>query len=113
MLKHKKAVQYAASAADCSQCPLKPQCTTAKRRSLKRHLHDAALHRMNARATAQVMRLRRCTVERPFALLKYVIFGHPRFLLRGLCGAQTEVSLATMAYNLKTMISVLGVARLK
>ena len=68
---------------------------------------------MNARATVQAMRLRRCTVERPFALLKYVIFGHPRFLLRGLRGAQTEVSLATMAYNLKTMISVLGVAKLK
>lgn len=113
VLKHKKAVQYAASAADCSQCPLKPQCTTAERRFLKRHLHDAALQRMNARATVQAMRLRRCTVERPFALLKYVIFGHPRFLLRGLCGAQTEVSLATMAYNPKTMMSVLGVARLK
>jgi hypothetical protein len=59
------------------------------------------------------MRLRRCTVERPFAVLKNVIFGHPRFLLRGLCGAQTEFSLATMAYNLKTMISVLGVTKLK
>lgn len=113
VVKHKKAVQYAASAADCSQCPMKLQCTTAERRFLKRHLHDAALQRMNARATVQAMRLRRCTVERPFALLKYVIFGHPRFLLRGLCGAQTEVSLATMAYNLKTMISVLGVAKLK
>ena len=113
VMKHKKTVQYAASAADCSQCPLKPQCTTAERRLLKRHLHDAALQRMNARATAQAMRLRRCTVERPFALLKYVIFGHPRFLLRGLCGAQAEVSLATMAYNLKTMMSVLGVTKLK
>ena len=29
------------------------------------------------------MRLRRCVVERPFAELKYRIFGHPRFLLRG------------------------------
>jgi transposase len=45
---------------------------------------------------------------RPFALLKWVIFGHPRFLLRGLSGAQVETSLATMAYNLKTMVRVLG-----
>jgi hypothetical protein len=29
-------------------------------------------------------------VEHPFANLKYRIFGHPRFLLRGLRGAQTE-----------------------
>ena len=64
---------------------------------------------MNARATAAIMRLRRCTVERPFSVLKHVIFGNARFLLRGLTGAQTEISLATMAYNLKTMISVLGI----
>jgi hypothetical protein len=39
--------------------------------------------------------------------LKYRIFGHPRFLLRGLRGAQTEIGLAIMAYNLKRMIDVL------
>lgn len=113
VLQHKRTVQYAASVADCSQCPLKTQCTTAERRFLKRHLHDAALQRMNARATAKLMRLRRCTVERPFATLKYVIFGHPRFLLRGLAGAQLETSLATMAYNLKTMFHVLGGSKLQ
>ncbi len=113
VLQHKKTVQYAASVADCSQCPLQSQCTTAERRFLKRHLHDAALQRMNARATAKLMRLRRCTVERPFATLKYVIFGHPRFLLRGLAGAQLETSLATMAYNLKTMFHVLGGSKLQ
>jgi transposase len=113
VLQHKRTVQYAASVADCSQCPLKSQCTTAERRFLKRHLHDAALQRMNARATAKLMRLRRCTVERPFATLKYVIFGHPRFLLRGLAGAQLETSLATMAYNLKTMFHVLGGSKLQ
>jgi transposase len=111
--KHKKVVQYAASAADCSQCPLKSQCTTAERRFLKRHLHDKALQRMNARATKATMRLRRCTVERPFAVLKYVIFGHPRLLLRGLAGAKTEISLATLAYNLKTIINVLGAEKLQ
>ena len=76
--------------------------------SLFRHLHDGAPQRMNARTTTQAIRLRRCTVERLFALLKYVIFGHPRFLLRGLGGAQKEISLATQAYNPKTMINVLG-----
>jgi transposase len=113
ILKHKKTVQYAASAADCCQCPLKQQCTTADRRYLKRHLHESALQRMNQRATAEMMRLRRCTVERPFALLKWVIFGYPRFLLRGLSGAQVETSLATMAYNLKTMMRVLGGSKLR
>jgi transposase len=54
------------------------------------------------------MRLRRSTVEHPFATLKFRIFGHPRFLLRGVGGAQTEISLATMVYNLKRMMNVLG-----
>jgi transposase len=108
VLQRKKMVQYAASAADCSQCPQKARCTTAERRFLKRHQYEDSLQRMNDRATPELMRLRRCTVERPFALLKYAIFGHPRFLLRGRDGAQIETSLAVMAYNLKTMLHVLG-----
>ncbi len=63
---------------------------------------------MQQRATPDKMRLRRCTVEHPFATLKYQIFGHPRFLLRGLHGSKTEISLAVMAYNLKRMVNLLG-----
>ena len=58
------------------------------------------------------MRLRRSTAEHPFATLKYQIFGHPRFLLRGRRGAQAEMSLAVIAYNLKRMMNVLGRLRL-
>jgi Transposase DDE domain len=112
MLKRKKTVQYAAPVEACSKCAMKSQCTTAERRFLKRHLHDSALQRMTQRATPEAMRLRRSTVESPFAVLKYVIFGCPRFLLRGLGGAQTETSLAIMAYNLKTMFHVLGATNL-
>jgi transposase len=78
-----------------------------------RHLHEAALQSMDRRATPEVMRLRRSTVEHPFATLKYRIFGHPRFLLRGLSGAQTEMSLAVMAYNIKRMFNILGGLQLK
>jgi transposase len=113
ILNSKNSVIYAAEADTCSRCAVKSKCTSTTRRLVQRHIYDDALQRMNLRATPQAMRLRRCTVERPFAVLKNVIFGHPRFLLRGLCGAQTEFSLATMAYNLKTMLSVLGVTKLK
>ena len=44
--------------------------------------------------------------------LKYRIFGHPRFLLRGLAGAKIEIGLGVMAYNLKRIMSVLGGAKL-
>lgn len=113
VLSRKKSVLYAAPLEVCANCPLKPQCTSTRRRFLQRHVHDGALQRMNARATKAAMRLRRCTVERPFSLLKYAIFGHPRFLLRGLGGAQTEISLATLAYNLKTMTNAIGAGKLR
>ena len=106
-------VVYAASAQACSGCPLRARCTTAPRRLVQRHLYDDALQRMQQRATAAAMRLRRCLAEAPFALLKYGIFGHPRFLLRGREGAQTEMSLGTIAYNLKRMMKVLGGSALR
>ncbi|MDR3796750.1 MAG: IS1182 family transposase [Terracidiphilus sp.] len=103
-----RCIMYAAEAEICQACAIRTDCTTASRRWITRHLHEGALTRMQQRATPEAMRLRRCIVEHPFATLKYRIFGNPRFLLRGLGGAQTEIGLATMAYNLKRMINVVG-----
>jgi len=101
-------VVYTADPADCGACAKKPHCTEARRRTVSRLLDQDALLRMHQRATADAMKLRRATVEHPFATLKYRIFGHPRLLLRGTAGAQTEISLAAMAYNIKRMINILG-----
>jgi transposase len=106
-----KAVVYRADAADCGSCAMKARCTQTSARILTRLLDEDALNRMHQRATPEAMRLRRSTVELPFAVLKYRIFGHPRLLLRGTGGAQTEISLAVMAYNLKRMIKVLGAVK--
>jgi transposase len=103
-----RAVIYAGNVEVCGACAMKAQCTTGPRRFVSRHLNEDALQRMQQRTTRQVMRLRGSTVEHPFGTLKYRIFGHPRFLLRGIGGAQTEIGLATMAYNLKRMLNVLG-----
>jgi transposase len=108
VLTKKKSVLYAAEPEVCRQCPLKSRCTTSSRRHVQRHLHEDALQRMQQRATPEIMKLRRSIVEHPFAALKYHIFGHPRFLLRGTQGAQAEISLATTVYNLKRMLKVLG-----
>ena len=107
-----RAVYYAGQPEVCGACALKSKCTTSSRRLVSRHLHEEALQRMQKRATPEAMRLRRSTVEHPFANLKYRIFGHPRFLLRGLRGAQTEISLAVAAYNLKRMLNIIGGRRL-
>jgi transposase len=101
-------VIYAAEIGACGTCVLKARCTASPRRLVTRHLHEAALQRMHARATPELMRLRRCVVEHPFAGLKYRIFEKPRFLLRGRWGAGTEMSLATLVWNLKRAMAVLG-----
>lgn len=111
--RHKKRVIYAGAVEVCGACAMKSRCTNSPRRFVNIHLHEGALQRMQQRATPEMMRLRRSTVEHPFASLKYLIFGHPRFLLRGVAGAQTEMSLATMVYNLKRMLNLLGGIRLR
>jgi transposase len=103
-----RAVYYAAPPETCAACAMKASCTDGHQRLVSRHLHEDALQHMQRRATPEMMRLRRSTVEHPFASLKYRIFADARFLLRGLTGAQTEISLATMVYNLKRMLKVLG-----
>jgi transposase len=108
----KHRVLYAAEIADCGTCVLKARCTASPRRFVARHLLEAALQRMHARATPELMRLRRCVVEHPFASLKYRYFEKPRFLLRGRWGAGTEMSLATLVWNLKRAMAVLGTTAL-
>jgi len=103
---------YKASTGDCGTCSLKSRSTQAPRRGLARHLYEDSLNRMQARVTPEAMRLRRCTVEHPFATIKYRIFGHPRLLMRGLSGARVEIGLATLAYNIKRITNVLGAAKL-
>jgi transposase len=105
-------IMYRASSLDCGACSLKSRCTQAPRRGFARHLYEEALNRMQERLTPEAMRLRRCTVEHPFATIKYRIFGHPRLLMRGLSGAKAEIGLATMAYNLKRITNVLGATKL-
>ena len=107
VLPAKHIVRYAAR--DCSGCPLKPRCTSGSRRSLKRHLHDDALQRMNARVVADpgLMRLRRATAEHPFGTIKRMS-GGGRFLTRGLDKVRGEAALSVLAYNMIRAITLLG-----
>ena len=81
--RNNRLILYAAAAESCSACDLKARCTRSTRRYVTRHLNEEALQRLAARTTTVHMKLRRETVERPFAELKWRIFGHPRFLVRG------------------------------
>ncbi|MCE0879619.1 transposase, partial [Pseudomonas putida] len=50
----------------------------------------------------------RQTVEHPFGTLKYWM-GATHFLTRTLSRVSTEMSLHVLAYNLKRMMSILGI----
>jgi transposase len=90
---------------DCSGCALKPQCTTAARRFVTRHLHEEALNRMNGRATPDMMHRRRCAAEHPFGTIKRMMAGG-RFLTRNLKGTRTEMALSILAYNMLRAINI-------
>ena len=98
---------------ECGSCPLKSRCTTGKERRVRRweheHVVDATHDRLEALPDA--MTIRRRTVEHPFGTLKSWM-GHTHFLTKGLANVSTEMSLCVLAYNLKRMISMLGVTPL-
>jgi hypothetical protein len=61
--------------------------------------------------TPQASRLRRQTVEHPFATLK-AWMGSTHFLTKTLPRVSTEMSLHVLAYNLKRVMQIFGVQSL-
>jgi transposase len=96
----------------CSQCPMKSQCTTGENRRISRWEHEPVLEAMQRRLdmNPEAMTLRRCTVEHVFGTLKHWM-GSTHFLTRRLVNVGTEMSLQVLAYNLKRVIEILGIAR--
>ena len=96
----------------CPQCPIKAQCTPSDYRRITRWEHEAVLEavqrRLDRRPTAMTVRKR--TVEHVFGTLKHWM-GSAHFLTRRLPNVATEMSLHVLAYNLKRVISILGIAK--
>ena len=94
----------------CVACTLKPKCTPAKERRVKRWEHEAVLDAMQERLerAPRAMRTRRQTAEHPFGTIK-AWMGATHFRLRTLEKVSVETSLHVLAYNLKRMIAILGV----
>jgi hypothetical protein len=95
----------------CKSCPLKQQCTRNKRnRRITRWVDEAVLERMQQRMVAQPSkyRKRKMLVEHPFGTIKrWMDQGY--FLMRGIEKVKAEFSLSVLAYNIKRVISILGV----
>jgi transposase len=97
----------------CAGCALKPKCTQAAGRTIIRHFHEEAREAMHRRAVSDPawMRQRRMLVEHPYGTIKWMM-GHPRFLLRGLKKAKSELALSVLGYNLKRVVNIMGVPAL-
>jgi transposase len=97
----------------CPRCPLKAKCTTSVYRRIARWEHEAVLEAMQERLDRQpdAMKLRRQTVEHPFGTLK-AWMGATHFLTKRLPRVRTEMSLHVLAYNLKRVMQIMGIAPL-
>ena len=97
----------------CKMCPLKAQCTTGPERRISRWEHEAVLEKVQARLdnTPDAMAVRRSTVEHPFGTIKCWM-GATHFLTMTLPKVATEMALNVLAYNMKRVMTILGVRAL-
>ncbi len=79
-------------------------------RRVTRWEHEAILEAMQDRldCNPEIMRIRRQTVEHPYGTLK-AWMGSTQFLTRMLKQVSAEMSLHVLAYNLKRVMSILGI----
>jgi transposase len=100
--------------ASCRDCPVKTKCTINKNgRHIHRTQHEDLLERMRARIAQEPDKLkeRQCLSEHPFGTIKHG-WHQGYFLLRGLQKVRVEISLSVLAYNVRRVISILGVPTL-
>jgi transposase len=98
---------------NCKSCAIKEQCTPSGERRVTRWEHEDILVAVQARLDHQpeAMRIRRQTVEHIFGTLKYWM-GASHFLTKTIDRVSTEMSLHVLAYNLKRVMKLMGIATL-
>lgn len=98
---------------DCPRCSIKDQCTPSPYRHVARGEYESSLEAMQKRLDRQpeAMRTRRQTVEHPFGTLKDWM-GATHFLTRTLERVSTEMSLHVLAYNMKRVMTIIGIGEL-
>jgi hypothetical protein len=106
-------IRYYATPA-CRACAIKARCTRNKGgRRITRWVHEHLLERMQQRVEANPALMRRRTqiVEHPFGTIKH---WHDQgyFLMKGLEKVRAEFSLSTLAYNLRRVMTILGVSHM-
>ena len=94
----------------CANCAIKSQCTPGRERRVKRWEHEHVVEAVQTRLdkNPQAMRVRRETVEHPFATLK-MRMGATHFLMKRLKNVATEMALNVLGYNLTRVLNIVGI----
>jgi len=94
----------------CQRCAIKDQCTSGKERRITRWEHEHVLEAVQQRLDEhpEKMRRRRETVEHPFGTIK-AWMGYTHFQMKTLKRVGTEIALHVLAYNLKRVMSIMGI----
>ena len=97
----------------CQSCAIKDQCTDGKERRISRWEHEDVLEEVQSRLDEhpEKMRQRRETVEHPFGTIKCWM-GYTHFQMKTLKHVGTEMALHVLAYNIKRVINIMGIAPL-
>ncbi|MCH8913511.1 MAG: IS1182 family transposase [Planctomycetes bacterium] len=97
----------------CQGCAIKDRCTTGKQRRITRWEHEDVLEAVQQRLDEhpEKMRQRRETVEHPFGTIKSWM-GSTHFQMKTLKRVGTEMALHVLAYNLKRVMNIIGIAPL-
>jgi len=98
----------------CDGCALRSRCTRNRDgRKITRWVDEHLLEDMEARLhrTPQLARQRKELSEHPFGTMKRGM-DQGYFLLKGLRKVRGEFSLTSLAYNLKRVITIVGVPQL-
>ena len=97
----------------CRSCAIKAKCTTGKERRIARWEHEHVVEAVQKQLdkNPQAMRVRRETVEHPFATLK-MRMGATHFLCKTLPKVATEMALSVLGYNFTRVLNIVGVKAL-
>ena len=106
--------EYFASVTVCRDCAVKEKCTKARYRCITEHRFQkyAEVVDQRTRDNKEVIQLRKCLAEHPFGTIKRaLVFGY--FLTRRTENVRTETVLHFLTYNIKRVINILGVLKLR
>jgi hypothetical protein len=102
----------------CRDCEIRTQCTQCTQsktepRKIWGWIHEADIEAMQARleAAPETTVIRKQTGEHPFGTIK-MWMGASHFLMKRKKHVSTDMSLNVLAYNLKRMMSIVGIPTL-